>query len=229
MENWITIINALPESLATGIITAIITGLLLFYFQRRIESSFAEKMEQFKTDLQKELIDHQIIFSTTYPKAIEVLDAGYQELSTLSLTIDEIHSQLLIPNQTLDSKKYREMLDAILKARRKYTRYFHDIRRYLPDEIIPELEKINQKVGRLGLASMHMLTYEGESLDSLIKQSDNISMIIGKPIKIPKEPFRSDDTNSKWILFQKLSRIIDDEFELLKADFNKLYKTVSGG
>lgn len=217
------------EILATAILTAVFTGLLLFYFQRRIENSFAEKIEQFKTDLQKELIEHQTKFSTTYPKALEVLEIGYQKLSALPRMISDFHSQLSKSNQPLDPKKIGEMRSEILNACFEYAKYIDDNRRYIPIEIITELEKSHQKAFNLGFASTILLFGEDKSLDSIINQLDSVFILLDKPIEILKESLKVDDEKSKWMFYLRLVATVSNEFELLKEDFNKLYKSVSGG
>jgi hypothetical protein len=52
---------------------AVSTGIFL-RVQKNIELSFDQKLEKFKADLQKEVNEHQVKFSRTYPKTMEVLE-----------------------------------------------------------------------------------------------------------------------------------------------------------
>ena len=49
MDTIANIISSVPEPLATAILTATITGIVIFILQKRIENSFAEKLETFRT------------------------------------------------------------------------------------------------------------------------------------------------------------------------------------
>ena len=158
---------------------------------------------------------------------MEVLEIGYQKLLDLSQYFQKIHSQVKGVNQPLELEEIHAKIDTIIEAVRGYTNYFQNNRFYLPDEIIAEINEINSRVGILGMASMGLLNYENKSLDALIKQTESFSDMIGRPIDIPKDLFRADDPNSKWMWFHTLSGIVDMEFVMLKVEFEKLYKSVA--
>jgi hypothetical protein len=227
MDIIANIINTVPEPLATAILTATFTGIIILYLQKRIENSFAEKLEEYKTNLQKSSTEHQIKFSKTYPKTLEVLETGYQKFRDLSQHFQKIHSQTLNTNQPLDLAEIRAKIDESIEAVREYTTYFQNNRLYLPDELIAELEKINSRVGVLGLASMGLLGYSSRPPDSLIKQTDTLSKMIGRPIDVSMESEEPDEASSKRMWFYMHSGIIDMEFTMLSQEFEKLYKSVA--
>ncbi len=50
METFIAaVINALPDAIATAITTVLLTGGILFVFQKKIDDLFARQMERFKS------------------------------------------------------------------------------------------------------------------------------------------------------------------------------------
>jgi len=85
-----TFINSIPESVATAILTAAFTGVIVFFLQKRIESSFGEKMEALKANLQKSLFEHQTKFSTTYQKRVEAIEILYHKFIDLRTHFNRI-------------------------------------------------------------------------------------------------------------------------------------------
>ena len=62
---------------------ALVTGIILFLFQKRIESSIAKKN-----------FEHQIKFSKKYNKSVEVKDTLKQKMIALSVTVTEANIEV---------------------------------------------------------------------------------------------------------------------------------------
>ena len=67
----------------TALTNALISGLIVDYVQKRNANLFAEELEKFKASLQKSSIEHQIRFSTSYPKTFETIETLNQKLISL--------------------------------------------------------------------------------------------------------------------------------------------------
>ena len=73
-------IARIPEPLATAILTAVFTGLVIFFLQKKIESSFAKKLDTFRTNLQKSLFEYQTKFAQHHSNRVETLETLYRKL-----------------------------------------------------------------------------------------------------------------------------------------------------
>jgi hypothetical protein len=148
----IAIINAVPEPLATGIITATFTGLLLFYFKTRIENSFAEKLEQFKAQLQKSSTEHQIKYSKTFPKTLETLETIHQKFINLRQLLVELPYDLSDEELAAKEPEVKSVIN-------DFYSYLVYNRLHLPDEIAKEIVEIADRMYELSFILMTCRKY----------------------------------------------------------------------
>jgi hypothetical protein len=70
--------DTLPVIIVTAVVTAFINGAVSVAIFRRVEENikleFSEQLERFRTDLQKEVVEHQVKFSRNYPRMVETLE-----------------------------------------------------------------------------------------------------------------------------------------------------------
>src|SRR5688572_33354526 len=103
------IIKALPNAIATAVVTVLLSGVILFLFQKKIEDYFARRLIKYSSDLQKELAQDQLRFSRNYPKTLDILKALYEKFTIFADTFSE---SLVAKN---DFKAKREYASAKLK------------------------------------------------------------------------------------------------------------------
>src|SRR6266540_2226555 len=72
----------LLTALVNIIITGLISGVAVYRIQRKIDSSFASKLEKFRAGLQYSNFEQQTKFAATYPKRVEALQALYEKYRT---------------------------------------------------------------------------------------------------------------------------------------------------
>ena len=71
------------DTVTTIIVTvlgnAVVTGVIVFLFQKRTENSFARKLEEFKAHLAYSNFEQQQRFSAMHPKRVETLEILYKK------------------------------------------------------------------------------------------------------------------------------------------------------
>ena len=80
----------------TALTDLLVVGVLGIWFKRSIERSFEEHIERYKSELQKELVEHQTRFVRNHEKASETLEKLYRDFSGLSQSMLR-HILSLIP------------------------------------------------------------------------------------------------------------------------------------
>lgn len=141
MDTIATIINSIPEPLAT----AIITGIVIFFLQKRMENSFAEKLETFKTNLQSSLFEHQTAFSRTYLKRGDSLEALYQKFVNFSEDFKRICFDVTFPYGKSFKEEPNITPDDYQNCETKLNDFWQDFtknRLYLPSELVFEISEI---------------------------------------------------------------------------------------
>jgi hypothetical protein len=67
-------------SIIDAIISGLVGGIVIYVIQKRIENSFAQKLEQFKAQLQYSNFELQTRFTETFGKRVKALEILYQKL-----------------------------------------------------------------------------------------------------------------------------------------------------
>ena len=130
---------------------AISTGVFL-RVQKNIELSFAKQLEAFKTELQKDVIEHQVKFSRSYPKTMEVLETFTEQFKHY-VSVFQKHCR---PSY-YSKEEIAELTEEVLWNRHKeywslqmdFQSFFGNNRHYLPDAIVSKIEKILEKSAEL--------------------------------------------------------------------------------
>jgi hypothetical protein len=178
-------INALPNALATAVVTVILSGVILFLFQERI-----------KTSLAKSLYEHQTKFSRNYEKQVETLETLYKKY----LLFDEAFTDMVWTatdyRVTSVDKEIKIDFDAfnivteINLTLDEFREYFMNNRLFLSAYSIAEVEKI-----LWGISIMPTLIFsislanepdDVESLNRIIKSHSHISPIKLSPLDAEK-------------------------------------------
>lgn len=236
------IINSVPEPLATAILTAAFTGVIVFLFQKRIENSFARKLEDYKADLQKSAAEHQIKFSRNLPKALDVLEAYHKKLADCAQFCHQLSFFILraLQGKQLEEAEMQEKRNIFFRLLLDLGEYSANNRLYLPDEINQELAKIKDRAHILAIASMNLFERVGEPIDAIIEHIDLWSKLADISTSIPIE-VQESLPNVSFVEFSKrieeampkeskVSRFtgqIDEEFTRLSRQVEALYKSIA--
>jgi len=170
------VINSLPESFATAILTAAFTGVLLFYFRKRIENSFGEKMEAFRTKLQQSLYENQVKFSTVHANRIETLHTLFKKLVAYSRGFNRINKHInqrynsVITESDLTIVDYEKLGEKLTD----FQTYLIENSLHLPDEITEKIEYIYKTVESFHEVLDEMFPFhrkEYQSSEFLIRES----------------------------------------------------------
>jgi hypothetical protein len=137
-------VKALPEALATAVVTVLLAGVVLFLFQKKIEASLA-----------RSLFEYQTKFSRSFPKTVEILETYTKKVYKASRFAADFQS-LLEPLVSYyygkyeiyeDGYKMREeelgkILAGFVDTSDDSFRYLRDNRLYLSDTILKTIETI---------------------------------------------------------------------------------------
>ena len=197
MDTIAAIINSLPEPLATAILTATFTGLVIFFLQKRVENSFAKKLEEFKANLQLSNFEQQTKFVKLHEKKVEVLETLYRMFLPIpteynNYTIEELYSYSENIPLLESIQKQRSSPVNVENLRVKldeFWNYFVSNRVFFSDKTIDEIEGIYRKTqalikivpsyvllllnfGDFGTEVIHDIDKELKTLDLKITQID---------------------------------------------------------
>jgi len=88
------VINSIPEALATAILTAVFTGLLLFYFQKRTENSFAKSLFEYQTKYEISLPNRLKTLESLHNKFIDFVDKFLDVANYQNKDITDVYPKL---------------------------------------------------------------------------------------------------------------------------------------
>jgi hypothetical protein len=109
---------------------AISTGIFL-RVQKNIELSFSKQLEAFKTELQKDVIEHQVRFSASYPKTVETLENIHQQFVSLLQLLSKLPDRRV---EKVDDEEFAAKENDVISAYENFSSYITFHRVYLPDE-----------------------------------------------------------------------------------------------
>jgi hypothetical protein len=223
MDIITTIINSIPEPLATAILTALFTGIVVFLLQKRIENSFAQSLHEYQTK-----------FSRTYPKTLDVLEIFIQKFNEFVSTYFVLISMVYMSIWTKNSSRSKALLvkeetdivlDQIQKAILDCDLHFRTNRFYLPDDSVKELDETINKMN-----SLH--TY----LSHYVKKPDIDIRIFREYVRLlnktnhaefpDRKAFEKiDGTDENFML--KYMQLLDDSLKGLSEEIENHYKSVA--
>ena len=208
--------------LLTVVANAIVTGIIVYLIQKRIERSYTRQMEEFRANIQKSLFEHQIKFSKVYPKTLEVLEIYNQKIfdcSRLSFKLGYRIMAAISGDNTSEAEMIEKEHDELLAAARDIKTYFENNHLHLPDVIIDELEEINNRATNLVVVSMACVGASNAPTEIQIEHLSLSSRLLG----ISLERANSSEQIGLILLIAKL----DEEFNKLLKRLEKLYKSVA--
>ncbi len=208
MDAFITaIIKALPDAIATAIVTVLLAGGILFIFQKKIENSFA-----------KSLFEHQTKFSKTYKDRMETLENLYQKFTIYK--VDFSHMVEEASKLGYFPEKFSTTVSTmIMENRRKYEEfrtYFASNRLYLSDNTCTEIHHL---LARHDLMDMAIYMFFDDIPEGFIKVGNNAIKALNFEVD-SKSDFERPDFLS---LILQTEKEVQSQAETLE----RLYKSVA--
>jgi hypothetical protein len=196
---------------------AVSTGIFL-RVQKNIESSFTEKLEEFKTSLRKEEIAYQIKFSRSYPKALEVLETftkKFQHQVAVFCLMCEDHppTKDKDPDNELLFKRQDEHSIPLADCKL----YYDNNRLFLNDTASNEIDDILEQTKKLNLA----LTM----LDFVFHMPGGKRIILEKFASLRDEEIATDVNDYDFL--DNFALALRDEMRKLLRQVEKLYRSVA--
>jgi hypothetical protein len=235
-----TIATIIVTAFINIIITGIVTNLIFYRYQKRIEESFSEKLEQFRHGLQKLSTEHHVKFSRNYPKTVEVLETYNQRLYEYFQICHQLHLVIIktIRGELLESTEIQGKREEFDRVVSDFSTYLPSVRLYLPNELIKELVKIADRADRLGMASMRLFERAKGPIEDIVREIRLLTILAQIPAnnfvdseKFPKHmigyfsTMNEDDPNEDKLY--KFTFKIDLEFISLLQRLEELYKSVT--
>jgi hypothetical protein len=156
--------------IVTAFINLAVSNFIFYRYQKKIENSFAEKLETFRANLQKSSTEHQVKFSRNYPKTLEVLETYHHKLQEFSQFFHQVHLFIIraVRGTPLEDTEIQEKRHYFFRVFQDFTTYLTANRLYLPDEFIKEFEQMNDRAGILGMSSMSLFEQANNPIESII-------------------------------------------------------------
>jgi hypothetical protein len=168
----------------TALTNAVVSGILIYYLQKRTESLFAEELEEFKStlqmslekfksnlqmsleefkaNLQKSSFEHQTKFSLVHAKRVETLQTLYKKTVLFSEDFLYLTRQVgrfsdFVGNKIdTNESDYERLAEKLLD----FKVFFIENRLFLPDEIIKKIESIYEAMALLYQIAAELIPYK---------------------------------------------------------------------
>ena len=100
--------NPITLMLLTVVANALVTGIIVYLIQKKIEHAYTKQMEEFKASIQYSLFEQQTRFTRIHEKRAETLETLYQKFSLFADAFIWILSNVLVVgnNYKMDYSKY---------------------------------------------------------------------------------------------------------------------------
>lgn len=187
----------------------ILTGILLYVFQRVIDERAERRLEEFKSDLRKDAFEKEIKFSKLHENRFPILLETHKKMLRVNSNLNKMYLELQDLQLSDDflkiSNDFNESSDA-------FYAYFQQNQLYLPDKLYDQLFKFY--VNALSASSKLSATY----------MNYDYSRVTNEGVGIHNEFFNKNLRMSLTIMEEKLYpvlRELENEFRQLIGTDNK--------
>ena len=220
----------LLTALVNIIITGLISGVVIYRIQRKIDSSFAEKIEKMRSNLQLSNFEQQTKFARNHEKAVEVLETLLQKfidfkmgfnhmvLASQRTTFSLERAQTFLTEDDIDSKY--EIFISIMD-------YHARNRHVLPISTIIAIQKVFASVNTLFL----LTRIAGENYRTKLPLSEMIRFLYlpaNSPVLVEVSNLNIRGIEDKTITLHGLLSDIAEEMNRQGRILEGLYKKYSG-
>jgi hypothetical protein len=153
-------------------VNLVLTGILLYVFQRVIDERSARRLEEFKTDLKSTAFERETKFSKLHEKRVGVLAELYTKLSFVRRPLDV--AKLLVESQAsgvVYGEKLPDLINKFSAAIDEFVSFYKGVRLYLPSHLCAQIDLYH----RYSMDTWQSLTLRYAVDENLIKTKDNPS------------------------------------------------------
>jgi len=190
METFIDqIINALPEAIATSVVTVLFSGITIFLLQKQIEHLLAKSLHAYQTK-----------FSRNYQKRAETFAAIYEKYMLFASILNELNPEAQIRREDeLGAEDYLKKHEDAKSALKDFWRYFEFNRVYLPDASYARIAKIYENAVTLqdALMSLHRSRKDHEPIAADLK--DSLQNILPRTPGASLDVLQTPEQLMRWI------------------------------
>lgn len=177
------IIKALPDAIATAIVTVLLTGGILFVFHKKIEELFA-----------RSLFVYQTKFSINHAKSVETLETLYKKFMIFNNAVEELISAKRFAETEIEDGEWNKKAvnaDDLLK---NFWNYYKENHLFLPAAMADNIPELYGRTGRVSLMIAlalskaksdegHNLKWEGGPMSIDKKRYDDIETLLEDMVK----------------------------------------------
>ena len=224
--------NPIILMIVTVLANAIVTGIIVYLIQKRIESSYTKKLEEFRARLQLSNFEQQTKFAKIHAKRVEALENLYQKFVIVSVGFTEMidkaiedYPRLVGLAASMDINGFNTLsieapdFENLELKLYEFWAYFGTNRLFLSSGSAQEIENIYLRTGSLIRLIPEMrlfFGYDNLSPDLFYSLNHTIKMLELKIGRIKKQP-------DLLLLLGELPEEIRKQTERLE----KLYKSVA--
>jgi len=118
------------------LVNLVLTGILLYVFQRVIDERSAKRLEKFKAELQSTAFEKEVKFSKLHEARVQILSELYKKLSRIK---NELFLLKLIAESDGLDENIQQKLDRFNVSIDDFQDYFEDNRLSLPEDLCGQL------------------------------------------------------------------------------------------
>lgn len=120
-------------------VNLILTGILLYIFQKVIDERSAKRLEQFKAELQSNALEKEVKFSKLHEIRIQVIADVYRRLTSILNQL--LHLTYIVEaSRSPDSfEKIFEKIQSVRKEMDNFDSYLKDNKLYMPESLFDKL------------------------------------------------------------------------------------------
>jgi len=148
-----TIATIIVTAFINIMITSIISNLVFYRYQKRIESSFAEKLEETKASLAYSIFEQQTKFTTNYARRVETLDTLYKKFVAYNNALEDLVSTKTEFVETIiEENEWNQKRDNVNKLLKDFGQYYKDNRLFLPALITENISELYSEAEMVSFA-----------------------------------------------------------------------------
>jgi len=205
------------------LLNALVVGVVVYFIQKKIESSFTKKMEQFRANLQLSNFEQQTKFARSLERRAETLETLCQKYKVFSETtekrLDEVFRFYIFHSQETGNVFDEIDFEIPFQELEDFWKDFGNNRHFLSDDIIEGIENIYHNSYQILLIAIVAI------------QSDNTQTQEHKDFKTVNEMIQSSRLKinrivSKTLNIELFLKDVKEEANNQVLEIESLYKSV---
>ena len=212
--------NPVELMLLTVLANAIVTGIIVYLIQKRIERSYTMQMEEFKANLQYSNFEQQTKYKEIYTKRVKALEDIFQKFAAYKTALQRFAidtKQHIRSKKKYEPSEYEALRDDVMTKLRDFKDFYEKSRLFLSDDaheliietlvVVIPLQLVILEIAR----DLLIITVPDMLVNFLVWLEDIVK-------------FEDVDLNNPKVLLDTLSA----ELSRLAAELEVLYETEAG-